>query len=152
MARMRLKNLTLEQHIQLLIHHGKHSITELADAFGCSDSLLYRGSSLNDKTNFPANKLVPSMIKQNNFDPLRHMASLCGFFLVAIPRVRGRMTTEEIAELQADQAEAFSMLLKFFQGKANQSDTFKAIEKAMGSLARGRMAVKHGIKQKELKL
>jgi len=148
----RIKSHTLDDALYFLVHHGDYSVDELADECGCSASLLYRGASPNDSTGFPIKKLIPVMKKQRDFGPLQHMASRCDFLLVPAPKKRGRMKPEEVAELQRNQADAVHALTKFFDGMATQDETRKAVEQAMGSLARARMAVNHGIQQGELDL
>lgn len=150
--RINYRTPTLQDAIYNLVHNGGLSISELADEMGCSESLLYKGASLNDSTNFPLKRLIPTMKRQGDFTPLFHIASRCDFLLVPQPKKRGRMRQEEIQELQQHQLNAVMALTKFFNGDTSQDDTRKAIETAMGSLARGRLAVNHGIKQEELNL
>jgi len=150
--RRKIRTATLADAIYSLVHHGKLEIAELADEMGCSDSLLYRGASLNDTTNFPLERLIPCMKLQNDFSPLYHIASRCDHIVIPQPKKRGRMKAEEVQELQQHQLNAVVALTQFFNGEVSQDDARKAIETAMGSLARGRLAVNHGIKQEELNL
>ena len=147
------KPATLDDAIYGMVHHGKHGIETLADMLGWGVSSLYRASSTTDEqVKFPADKLTGSMIAQQDFSPLFHIASRCDFLVIPHPKRRGRMTQEELNELQQHQLNALQALTKFFAGDISQDAARKHIETAMGSLARGRLAVNHGIKQEELGL
>jgi len=147
------KPATFDDAIYGMVHHGHHSIEVLADMIGWNVSSLYRAANACDEqVNFPAKKLTGAMIAQQDFSPLFHMASRTGHLVIPQPKKRGRMTQDELNELQQHQLNALTALTKFFAGDMTQDDARKAIETAMGSLARGRLAVNHGIKQEELDL
>lgn len=147
------KPATLDDAIYGMVHHGKHSVEELADMLGWNASSLYRAANQNDEqVKFPADKLIACMLIQIDFSPLYHMASRCDQLCIPQPKKRGRMTQDELNDLQRHQLEALTALTKFFVGDIGQDDARKAIETAMGSLARGRLAVNHGLKQEELSI
>jgi len=147
------KPATLDDAVQGMVRHGKHSPEQLADLIGWNISSLYRAANPNDEqVKFPADKLIACMIVQEDFSPLYHMASRCDQLCIPQPKKRGRMTVDELNSLQQHQLDAVVALTQFFSGKKNPDDTRKTIEAAMGSLARGRLAVNHGIKQEELNL
>jgi len=147
------KPATLDDAIYGMVHHGKHSVERLADMLGWNVSSLYRAANINDEqVKFPADKLIACMTIQADFSPLYHMASRCDQLCIPQPKKRGRMTADEINTLQQHQLDAVVALTQFFAGNKAPDDTRKAIETAMGSLARGRLAVNHGTKQEELSL
>ncbi len=143
---------TLQEAIHRLVLCGDLKITELADRLGWSQSSLYRAANPCDDANFPVTRLIPAMLAQNDFGPLHHIASRCGFALYKIPKRVGRMKPDELARLQKAQAEAVAALTKFFDGELDAGAARKAIDEAIGMLARGRRAVDHGTKQEELGL
>lgn len=143
---------TFEHAVHHMVHHGKHDVTELADMLGVSDSSLYRSANPYDEgANFPAKRLTGAMIAQNDFGPLYHMASRCGFVLYKISG-RVRMSPDEISELQRVQSEATHSLLRFFAGEIDQHEAIQKIDAAISGMARARRSVEHGIKQEELQL
>jgi len=143
---------TLQECIHRLVLCGDLCITELADRVGWSQSSLYRAANPCDEANFPASRLIPAMLAQNDFSPLRHIASRCGFALYKIPQKWGRMHPDELADLQKAQADAVHALSKFFASEITPEQARASIDAAIGKLARGRKAVNHGIKQEELEL
>jgi len=143
---------TLQDAIHHLVLCGPVRIHELADRMGWSQSSLYRAANPCDDTNFPVAKLIPAMQAQNDFGPLRHIASRCGFTLYRTPQKIGRMQPDEIADLQKAQAEAVHALSQFFAGDITPDQARQSIDNAISKLARGRKAVDHGIKQEELAL
>lgn len=144
---------TLDHAIHRMVHHGRHSVDELADLLGWSPSSLYRAANPHDEgANFPANKLTGAMRAQGDFGPLQHMASRCGFALYRVPARVGRMQPGELADLQRAQAEAMHAIHRFFCGEIGQDEVRAAIDAAIGGLARARRAVDHGIRQEELGL
>ena len=143
---------TLQDAIHRMVLAGRLNVMELADAIGWGHSSLYRAANPCDEANFPVSKLIPAMLAQDDFGPLRHIASRCGFALYKIPRRVGRMKPDELARLQKAQAEAVAALTKFFDGELEAPAARKAIDEAIGMLARGRRAVDHGTKQEELGL
>lgn len=144
--------ITLQDSIHRLVLCGRLKIQELADRIGWSQSSLYRAANPCDEANFPVSKLIPTMQAQQDFGPLRHIASRCGFALYQIPRRIGRMRPDEIANLQQAQAEAIHAISRFFAGAITPDEARTAIDAAIGKLARSRKAVDHGIKQEELGL
>lgn len=144
--------LSLQDAIHHLVLGGELRITELADRLGWSESSLYRAANPCDEANFPVTRLIPAMLAQNDFAPLRHIAGRCGFALYKIPKKWGKMHPDELADLQKAQADAVHALSQFFSGELTPDQARAAIDRAIGKLARGRRAVDHGIKQEELEL
>jgi len=97
---------TLQDAIHHLVLCGQKKIPELADAIGWGHSSLYRAANPCDEANFPVGKLIPAMLAQQDFGPLHHIASRCGFVVYRIPKRMGRMKPDELSKLQIQQAEA----------------------------------------------
>ncbi|OIO66905.1 MAG: hypothetical protein AUJ57_12090, partial [Zetaproteobacteria bacterium CG1_02_53_45] len=136
-----------------MVHHGEHTVEELADLLGWSESSLYRASNPHDDAaNFPSRKLIPAMRFQQDFGPLQHIASRCGFAIYRLPRRIGRMEATELADIQKAQVDAIHAIHQFIAGELSQAEAIEKIDTAIGGLARGRLAVNHGIKQEELGL
>jgi hypothetical protein len=89
------------------IHRNKKTVEQIADEMGISANLLYRyGYDGETGADFPLKRLIPLMKATNNYKLLKHIANLCGFVCVKIPRAKA--TKKDDFELREEYQEVTS--------------------------------------------
>lgn len=106
--------ISLKTAIYITIHRNNKSIDQLADEIGKSSNSLYRYCLEGESgAEMPISLLVPLMKATKNFSILKHLAQLCGFVLVKVPKV-GVNKKEEL-EIIDDYQTATVNALKFLK-------------------------------------
>lgn len=79
---------TIKTILYTTLHRNKKTIDQIADEVGRSSNSLYRYCLEGESgSEMPLSLLVPIMKSAKNFSLLKHIANLCGFVCVKIPRV-----------------------------------------------------------------
>ncbi len=132
----------LKKWIYSTVHRSRFSVEELADAIGCSSSLLYRSANPNDPgARFPLERLLPLMAATRDFSILRHIASRAGFVLFKVPsRMRCQKTTD-LNKYQSIFAEVFQALVKFKDGQASRDACLEQLDKFLSKTLELRKSV-----------
>jgi len=109
---------TIKSILYSTIHRNNKTIDQLADELGISSNTLYRNCLEGESgSEMPMSRLVPLMKATKNYDLLKHIAHLCGFVVVKIPRVA--FTKEEeidiINEYQNATCLSVSLLKLYFR-------------------------------------
>jgi hypothetical protein len=122
----------IKSKIYSTIHRNRKPIDQIADEMGISVESLYRyGLPSPSGSDIPLKRLIPLLKITNDYSILKHIASICGFVLVKIPRYRASKgdSNEVVSSYQKASAEATNDLIKFFQ-----HPTFKNHEAVKNSL------------------
>jgi len=100
------------------IHRNRKSVAQLADETSISSSYLYRSALPTDESGvrFPLDYLIPLMKATGNYSVLKHIANLCGFVLVALPKIKVNKKEKNafISEYQESTVNAAKKLIGFF--------------------------------------
>ena len=118
------------------IHRNKKSINQIADEIGVSSNSLYRYCIEGESgSEMPARRLVPLMKAAENFELLKHIAYLCGFVCIKMPKYL-KVKTDEfevINEYQDVTVKAASELKTFFDNpnSANYDKVSKALREVI---------------------
>lgn len=79
---------TIKTILYNTLHRNKKTIDQIADEIGRSTNAVYRYCLEGESgSEVPVSLLVPIMKATKNFSLLKHIAHLCGFVCVKIPRV-----------------------------------------------------------------
>jgi hypothetical protein len=127
-------------------HRNAKSVKQLADETGISENYLYRACMPLDQSGvkFPIDNLIPLMKAANDYSILSHLANLCGFILVKIPRFKGKKG--EPIDIRDDYQEATSKALstlKTFFKEPNKSNKDAVDESLMRVLEESQSAKKY---------
>ncbi len=99
------------------IHRNTKTIDDIADEIGVSSNSLYRYCIEGESgSEMPARRLVPLMKATGNFELLKHMAYLCGFVCIKMPKYL-KVKADEfelINEYQESTVKAARLLKLFF--------------------------------------
>lgn len=113
------------------VHKNQKSVEQIADETGISSSYLYRSVLPSDKSGarFPLDYLIPVMKAADNYSVLKHLASLCGYALLGLPRDLNNTANKSrvLNDFQQATITAASRLLAFF------SDTSKENHEAVNA-------------------
>ena len=122
----------LKKWIYQTVHRSRFSVEELADAIGCSSSLLYRSANPNDPgARFPLERLLPLMNATRDFSILQHLASRAGFVLFRIPsRIRCQKTAD-LNKFQSIFAQTFQALVKFKDGEISRDECLEKVDRLL---------------------
>ncbi len=109
--------------IKLLLHDtlltSKKSVNQLADETGMSSSYLYRACNPEDESNarFPLDYLLPLMLATKNYSVIKHLANLCGFILIELPKpcANNKEKNKFVSEYQQCTLDATKHLMAFFE-------------------------------------
>lgn len=118
-------------------HRNRKSVKQLADETGISENYLYRACMPLDQSGvkFPLENLLPLMKAAEDYSILSHLANLCGFILVKIPRFRAKKgePIELYDDYQKASASALNSLKVFFgdPSKANKDAVDEALMKVL---------------------
>jgi len=140
-----MDNNTFKSLLYKTIHRNKKPIALIADETGISANYLYRaGLPLEDSgVKLPCEYLVPLMNSTKDYSVLNHLANICGFLLVKIPRI-ARNKKEEIEivdEFQQTCLNAQKSLMDFFK-KMNNDNYAKASEALLEVMTKSASAKK----------
>lgn len=111
-------NETIKTLLYKTIHRNKKSIEQIADEIGITSNSLYRycldGESGSD---LPLKRLVPLMIATKNFSILDHIARICGFVLIKVPRFANKReeSIDILDNYQESTGQAQRSLKEFFR-------------------------------------
>jgi len=123
---------TLKDYIYETIHRNSKNIKILADELGISENLLYKyGYDGDNGTDLPLGRLIPLMKVTENYTILQHIAHLCGFVCVKLPKfkaVKGE-TFEIINGYQESTTKCIREMKKFFDQPSE--DTLKNVNDAL---------------------
>jgi len=110
--------------------HGKgKNVEEIADAIGCSPSLLYRCANINDPgARFPLERTLPLMNATRDFTILKHLAARSGFLLYRLPSKFKHHKTADLNKYQSVFIEAFQALVKFKDGEIDREACLEKID------------------------
>lgn len=117
------------------IHRNRKSIDQIADEIGISSSSLYRyGLEGESGSEMPLSRLIPLMKSTNNFNLLKHIASLSGFVCVKIPRVsiKKKDHIDLIDEYQQVTIQSVKLLKEFFSNPT--LDTFNQAKESLNNV------------------
>lgn len=127
--------------IKHLLHEtlltSKRSVSQLADETGISSSYLYRACNPEEESNvrFPLDYFVPLMKATNNFSVLKHIANLCGFVMVLLPRlkVNKKEKNQFVADYQEATVAATKKLIDFFNdpSQSNFKESSAALQEVL---------------------
>ncbi|KAB2908958.1 MAG: hypothetical protein LC102_09170 [Ignavibacteriales bacterium] len=118
-------------------HRNRKSLKQLADETGISENYLYRACMPLDQSGvkFPVENLIPLMKAAEDFSILSHLANLCGFILVKIPRFKAKRgeSIDIYDDYQKASAVALNALKIFFSdpSKANKDSVDEALMKVL---------------------
>jgi len=118
------------------IHRNKKSIDQIADEIGVSSNSLYRYCIEGESgSEMPARRLVPLMKATENFELLKHLAYLCGFVCIKMPKYL-KVKTDEfevLNEYQQTTINATKELKSFFDNpiSANYEKVSKALREVI---------------------
>lgn len=86
---------TIKKELYQTIHRNNKSIDQIADEIGVSANSIYRYCLEGESgSEMPLSRLVPLMKATKNFELLTHIARICGFLVVKIPKVSANKGTE----------------------------------------------------------
>lgn len=101
------------------VHRNKKTIDQIADEIGISSNSLYKyGYEGEAGVDMPLSRLVPLMKATKNYSLLKHIAHLCGFVCVAIPKVT--MTKKDELDIIDDYQEATVSSIKLLKTFFNE--------------------------------
>ena len=110
---------TFKSLLYKTIHRNKKPVALIADETGISANYLYRAGLPLDESGvkFPVEFLVPLMNSTKDYSVLSHLANVCGFILVKIPRVcrDKRDEIDLVDEYQQASVKAVNLLKEFFR-------------------------------------
>jgi Na+/phosphate symporter len=118
------------------IHRNKKGIEQIADEIGVSSNSLYRYCIEGESgSEMPARRLVPLMKATNNYELLKHIAYLCGFVCIKMPRFL-KVKNDElelISDYQETTIRATRELRSFFDNPnaANYDKVSKALREVI---------------------
>lgn len=126
----------IKNKIYRTIHRNKKPIEMIADEIGISTESLYRyGLSSSSGSDIPLKRLIPLMKSTGDYSILKHIAMLCGFVLVKIPRYKAHKgdANEIISNYQQAGSTAVDSLIKFFKTPTpkNYAKVKDALDKMM---------------------
>lgn len=127
---------TVKNLLYQTIHRNNKTIDQIADEVGKSSNSLYRYCLEGESgSEMPISLLLPIMKSTKNFSLLKHIAALCGFVCVKIPRV-GISKKDEIDiidDYQQDTLTSIKLLKEFFNNpnEENYSKAKKSLEVVM---------------------
>lgn len=131
------------------VHRNKKPVKQLADETGISSSYLYKACLPEDESGvrFPLDYLIPLMKATNNFSILKHIASLCGFVLITLPRLKVNRKEKNafINEYQQVTVNAAKHLINFFEEPSEQN--YKEIAQALQKVLENSTTAKHLIEK-----
>jgi len=108
----------IKSKIYQTIHRNKKPIDQIADEMGISCESLYRYALPSPSgSDIPLKRLIPLMKAAKDYGILKHIAGICGFVLVKIPRYRASKgdSNDVVSNYQNVSAEAVNDLIKFFK-------------------------------------
>lgn len=114
----------IKSKIYSTIHRNRKPIDQIADEMGISTESLYRyGLPSPSGSDIPLKRLIPLMKAANDYCILKHIASVCGFVLVKVPRYRASKgdANDVVSSYQKASAEAVDALIKFFKSPTHKS-------------------------------
>ena len=123
---------TIKSILYSTIHRYNKTIDQLADELGISSNTLYRNCLEGESgSEMPMSRLVPLMKATKNYDLLKHIAHLCGFIVVKIPRVAFTKKEEidVVDEYQNATCNSVTLLKDFFN-KPTQ-ETFNKVHDSL---------------------
>lgn len=114
------------------IHRNKKNIKQIAEEMAVSENSLYRYCLLDDSgADMPLKRLIPLMKTTKNYSILRHLAKVCGFVVVKVPRMAATKRDDMalVADYQQTTAAAVKKLMDFFDDPT--SGKLKEVEDMM---------------------
>jgi len=115
------------------VHKKSISIDEIADAIGCSSSLLYRCANVNDpQARFPVERILPLMRFVKDYSILRHLASRSGFLLYKLPSKIKYNKAADLNRFQSLFTNVFRSLLDLKQGKISKEQCLSQVDEFLG--------------------
>jgi len=138
----------LKSFLYKTIHRNTKTVNQLADETGISASYLYRAGLPEDQSGvrFPIEYLIPLMKATKDYSVLTHIAKLCGFLLVRVPRVKGSKKEEIdlVEQYQDSTSKAMRCLREFFNQptQANYDKIDSALYEVMQESAGAQKYVK----------
>jgi hypothetical protein len=118
--------ISLKITIQKTLLRNKKTVDQIADEVGRSSNILYRyGLEGESGAEMPVSLLVPIMKSTGNYSILKHIAQLCGFILVKIPRVKAgtKDELEMIDDYQSSFVNSVKNLKDFFNSPSPENYT-----------------------------
>lgn len=109
---------TIKSILYSTIHRNKKPIGVIAEEMGVSESSLYRYPLEGESgSEMPLSRLVPLMKTTKDYELLKHIARLCGFVVVNIPRFKASRGDDSdiISNYQEVTSAAGGDLIKFLQ-------------------------------------
>jgi len=131
------------------IHKSKLSIDELADEIGCSPSLLYKISNINEPVELKLSRLIPLMRATKNYSILKHLAHRSGFILVKVPRAR-KMQQDDLAQCSLVMAEFQAALARYVKGEIAADEVHGAVDQALTTVASAKKMIEADTPQGDL--
>lgn len=127
---------SIKSKIYRTIHRNKKPIDQIADEIGISTESLYRyGLPTTSGSDMPLKRLVPLMKTTRDYSILKHIATLCGFVLVKMPRYRANKgdSNTVISNYQEANSRAVNKLIQFFKipNVENYNNVKEALNKVM---------------------
>ena len=128
---------TIKTVLYNTVHRNKKPVAQIADETGISANYLYRAGLPVDESGvrFPVDYLVPLMKSTKDFSVLRHLARLCGFFLVREPRYKASKGQEIdiLSDYQGSTADAVNRLKRFLDNPSLETyqETLHALDEVM---------------------
>jgi len=114
------------------IHRNRKTIDQIADEIGVSSNSLYRYCIEGESgSEMPARRLVPLMKATGNYELLKHIAYLCGFVCIKMPKFI-KVKTDEfevINEYQEVTVKATRELKTFFDNP--NTETYEKVSRAL---------------------
>jgi hypothetical protein len=100
------------------------TIEQIADEIGIKASSLYRYGNPSDAgSDIPLKRLVPLMNSTKNYSVLKHLAKICGFIMIKVPRVaisKGD-DIDLVSDYQESTNNAVRFLSKFLKNPTQES-------------------------------
>lgn len=127
---------TLKTVLYKTIHRNEKDISTIAEEMGISDSTLYRyGLTGESGSEMPLNRLIPLMVTTKNYSILKHIAKICGFTIVRVPKFKGAKAegNKVVSQYQLKTNEAGSKLIKFFEepNEENYTEVKEALSQVL---------------------
>lgn len=128
-----MDNNSIKSCLYETIHRNKKSVVQLADETGISSSYLYRSALPTDESGvrFPLDYLLPLMKATDNYSVLKHIANLCGFILISLPKfkINKKEKNEFISDYQESTVNAAKKLISFFNEPTK--DNYKEVSASL---------------------
>lgn len=119
------------------LHKNKKTIEQIADEMGIDVMSLYKyGLPEPSGSNIPLKRLVPLMKTTNDFSILEHLAKLCEFIIIKVPRFKASKgdSNEIVSSYQKASADAVNDMITFF--KHPTEENYKKVSESLHTIVK----------------